>query len=121
MGAFLLVEALQIGDVLEVVGVFLALFHSGVGNDVIAVLMDLQVNALLSQNIHHLLQDLGVGGGGGGHVQHHRLGGLSGRFGGSRSRGFFLFGAAGGQGQAQHQGQSQGQKLLVHHCFLQFL
>ena len=69
MGAAGGVEVVQIRNVLEVVGVLLAVLNSGVGNHIVAVLVDLQVDALLGQNGYALLQDLGVGRGRSGHVQ----------------------------------------------------
>ena len=118
VGAVLSVEVVQIGDVLEVVGVLGALFHSGVGDHIVAVDMDFQVDALLGQNGHALLQNFGVGRGGGGHVQNGGLRGLSRSFGFSRGLGLggglLLGAAAGGQRQAQHQGQCQSQQFL--HC-----
>lgn len=62
MGAAGGVEVIQIGDVLEVVGVLITVLHGGIGHHIVAVLVDLQVDALLGQNGYALLQDLGVGG-----------------------------------------------------------
>ena len=104
MGAAGLVELLQIGQVLEVVGVLVAVLHGGVGHHVVAVLVDHQLDALLRQDGHALVQNLGVGGGRGGHRQGDGLSGIA---------------AAGGQGQAQGQAQQQGQQLLFHVSFLQ--
>ena len=116
VGAVLSVEVVQIGDVLEVVGVLGALLHGGVGDHIVAVDVDLQVNALLFQDGNADFQNFGVGSGGSSHVQHGGLcGSLSGGFGlsGLLRRGL-LGAAAGGQGQAQHQGQCQSQQFF--HC-----
>ena len=82
MGAAGLVELLQIGQVLEVVGVLVAVLHGGVGHHVVAVLVDHQLDALLRQDGHALVQNLGVGGGGGGHRQGDGLSGIAARLGG---------------------------------------
>lgn len=81
-----------------------AVLHGGVGHHVVAVLVDHQLDALLRQDGHALVQNLGVGGGRGGHRQGDGLSGIA---------------AAGGQGQAQGQAQQQGQQLLFHVSFLQ--
>ena len=69
VGAILSVEVVQIGDVLEVVGVNAAVLHRGVGLDVVGKLHDLQVDSLLRQQFLHHGQDLGVGSGRGAHLQ----------------------------------------------------
>ena len=103
---------------LEVVGILSTLLHGGVGDHIVAVDMDLQVDALLGQDGYALLQDLSVGSGGSGNVQHGGFrGSLSGGFGLSgllRGGRGLLGAAAGGQGQAQHQGQCQSQQFF--HC-----
>ena len=60
MGAVALIEVIQVGDVLEVVGIQLTAFHRGIGNDVIVELRDLQGDALLGQQIPDHFQDLSV-------------------------------------------------------------
>ena len=98
MGAAVLVEIVHVGDVLEVVGIQLAVLHVVVGQHVVVVIHDLQGDALLGQDLLGLLQDLGVGRGGRAHLQ-----------------GGPLLAAAGGQqGQAQRRRQSQGQSFLFH-------
>ena len=122
MGAAGLVELLQIGQVLEVVGVLVAVLHGGVGHHVVAVLVDHQLDALLRQDGHALVQNLGVGGGRGGHRQGDGLSGIAARLGGGTViSGAAVIGgaAAGGQGQAQGQAQQQGQQFLFHVSFLQ--
>ena len=118
MGAALGVEVIQIGDVLEVVGVLLTVLHSGVGDHIVAVLMDLQVNTLLCQNGNALFQNFGVGRGRGGYVQRHGLlifGGLL-RL-GVAVGGVIGLAAAGGQGQGEGQGQQSGKNLVFHGSF----
>ena len=124
MGAAGGVEVIQIGDVLEVVGVLIAVLHGGIGHHIVAVLMNLQVDALFGQNGYALLQDLGVGGGRGGHVQSNgllRLGGLLGLrvIGGVGLGRVIRLAAAGGEGQGQRQGQQSGKNLVFHVLFLQ--
>ena len=98
VGAVAGVEVVHVGDVLEVVGVQLAVLHVVVGQHVVIVIHNLQGDAVLGQDLLGLLQDLGVGRGGRAHLQ----GGL-------------LLAAAGGQqGQAQRRRQSQGQSFLFH-------
>ena len=70
VGAIALVELIHVGDVLEVVGVQGAVLHGQVGLDIVVELHDLQGNALLRQQVFHHFQNLGVGGGGGAHLQH---------------------------------------------------
>ena len=123
MGAAGGVEVIQIGDVLEVVGVLITVLHGGIGHHIVAVLVDLQVDALLGQNGYALLQDLGVGGGRGGYVQSDGLLGLGGlglRVIGGVSLGRVIgLAAAGGEGQGQRQGQQSGKNLVFHVLFLQ--
>ena len=69
MGAVLGVEAVQIGGVLEVVGVHLTVFGDEVGLDVVAEFLDLQRDALLGEDVLGNLQNLGVGRGGSGNDQ----------------------------------------------------
>ena len=59
------VEAVQVRGVLEVVGVKLAVFKSGVGQDVIIENNDLEIVAFLGEEGLDLLKDLGVRGRGG--------------------------------------------------------
>ena len=66
MGAVLGVEVLQIGQVLEVVGVHGAVIHHGVGYHVVVVALDIQCDVLGGQDLLGDFQDLGVGRGGGG-------------------------------------------------------
>ena len=67
MGAVLGVEVLQIGQVLEVVGVHGAVLHHGVGHNVVIVDLNVQGDVLGGQDLLGDLQDLGVGRGGSGH------------------------------------------------------
>ena len=55
------VEVLEVGQVLEVVGVDAAVFNEGVGGDVVVDDLDLQCDTLLSQDVLDDLEDLGVG------------------------------------------------------------
>ena len=65
MGAVLLVEALEVGAMLEVVGVNLALLGGGVGQDVVGELGDGELVALLLENLlDRAVQNLSVGRGG---------------------------------------------------------
>ena len=91
MGAVLFIEVVQVGDVLEVVGIQLALFQRGVGDDIVVEFHDLQIVAFVSQNLLDNFQNLGVGRGGCADLD----GLIVGRT------------AAGGQGQGQCQGQYQ--------------
>ena len=103
------IEIIQIGDVLEVVGVLVAVLHSGVGDHIVAVLVDYQINSLLLQNGNALLENLSVGSGRSGHSQRNSLRGVCVAagiiIGGVRA----AIAAAGckrkGQGQSQQQGQ----------------
>ena len=61
VGAVGLVEAVEIGGVLEVVGVEIAVLQGGVGQNVVVIDHNLQVVALLGQLIFDQLKDLGVG------------------------------------------------------------
>ena len=94
MGASLGVEIVQIGDVLEKVRRLVAVLHSGVGEDVVGILGDHQFDALFLQDIHALVQNFGMRGGGSGNLE-------GGRF----------FTAAGGQAQGQNQSQEEGKNL----------
>ena len=96
MGAVFFIEAVHVGDVLEVVGIQLALFQRGVGDDVVFELDDLQSVAFLGQDLLGDLQDLGVGSGGCADLDGLVVGGT----------------AAGGQSQNQGQGQNQSNDLL---------
>lgn len=114
MGAVLLVEAVEVGGVLEVVGIDLAALGDKVGLHIVAELNDLQVDALLGQNLLGHIQDLGMGRGGGGDLQGRagQLAGLSGGLGGRfRSAGSSAFsgGGLGGRGGGAAGGEAQGQ------------
>ena len=63
VGALLLIEVVQVGLMLEVVGVALAILNDGVGDHVVIVLLDVQRNALVGQDLLADLQDLAVGAG----------------------------------------------------------
>ena len=91
---------------LEEVSVLCAFLNSGVGDHVVAVLGDHQLDALLSQDVDDLCQDLSVGGGGSCHLQGDGL--CCGVFCGS------LFAAAAGA-QANSHGQSQDQSQDLFH------
>ena len=130
MGAVLLVEGIQIGGVLEVVGVHLTALGDQVGLDVIGVLDDLQRDALLSQNVLGNAEDLGMGHRGGGHLDGGagQVVGLGGGLAGDRLRGDslggggFAGGSGGGGGAAGGQAQGQrtcedGGKQLFHDSF----
>ena len=119
MGAVLLVEAVEVGGVLEVVGIDLAALGDKVGLHIVAELNDLQVDALLGQNLLGHIQDLGMGRGGGGDLQGRagQLAGLSsglgGRFrsaGSSAFSGGSLGGGGGGAAGGEAQGQSSGKR-----------
>ena len=118
MGTMLGVVVLHVGGVLEVVGVVLPLFHSGVGDHIVAIFHDFQGNALFLQGFDHLLEDFGVGGGGSAHPQGDGLAVVGGFV------GLALFlsggggGAAGGQAQSHGQGQEQCKDLFHVGCFL---
>ena len=66
IGALFLIEIVQIGDMLEVVGVDLTAVYHQVGLDIVLKLGDLQLPALLGENLRGLGQNLRMGGGGGG-------------------------------------------------------
>ena len=110
MGAVLLVKAVKVGGVLEVVGIDLAALGDKVGLHIVAELNDLQVDALLGQNLLGHIQDLGMGRGGGGDLQG-RAGQLAGFGGGLRSTGSSAFsgGSLGGGGGGAAGGEAQGQ------------
>ncbi len=63
MGSLLLVEALQIGDMLEIVAVDLSAFHYLVGKDIVIKFLHFQCPSLLCQNLGSLFQDLRMGSG----------------------------------------------------------
>ena len=67
MGAVLGIEVLQIGQVLEVVGVHGTVVNHSVGNNIVVVDLDVQGDVLGGQDLLGDLQDLGVGRGGSGH------------------------------------------------------
>ena len=98
VGAVVGVEAVHVGDVLEVVGVQLTLLHGGVGHDVVIKLRDFQGVALFGQDFLGHFQDFGVGGGGGAHLDGLAVG-LAG---------------AGAQRQHQENRQRQGDESLFH-------
>ena len=66
MRAVLRVKIVQIGLVLEVIGVHLSGLHYIVRNDVVVKLLDLQGNAALREDLLGHFQDLRMRGGGGG-------------------------------------------------------
>ena len=118
MGTVLLVEAVEVGGVLEVVGINLAALGDEVGLDVIAELNNLEVDALLGQNLLGHVQNLGVGRGGGGDLQG-RTGQFAGLGGGLGSRGRSSralgggsdgIGRSGGAAGGQRQGQRSGER-----------
>jgi len=76
-GLAVLVEAVQVGLVLEEVGVQLLVLHGHVGLHVVAEFLDLQVHALGLEPGLDEVQDLGVRHGRGGHLEH--VGGLRGK------------------------------------------
>ena len=107
---------------LEVVGVNLAALGDEVGLDVVAELNNLEVDALLGQNLLGHVQNLGMGRGGGSDLQGRTgqfaglggglgsLGGSCGALGGGSLRGCGdgisrSGGAAGGQRQGQRSGE----------------
>ena len=63
VGALLLIEVVQVGLMLEVVGVALAILNDGVGDHIVIVLLDVQSDALVGQDLLADLQDLAVGAG----------------------------------------------------------
>ena len=67
VGALLGVEVIQIGDMLEVVGVQRTVFDHSVRHNIIIVDLNIQRNVLGSQDLLGNLQDLGVRRGGSGH------------------------------------------------------
>ena len=60
MGAVLCIEVVQIRLMLEIVGIALAVLNDVVGNDVVVVLLNIQRDALFSQNVLADLQNLAV-------------------------------------------------------------
>ena len=123
MGAVLLVEAVEVGGVLEVVGVNLAALGDEVGLDVVAELNNLEVDALLGQNLLGHVQDLGMGRGGGSDLQGRTgqfaglggglgsLGGSCGALGGGSLRGCGDgISRSGGAASGQRQGQRSGER-----------
>ena len=73
MRALLGIEIVQIRLVLEVVGVQRAVFHTGVGHDVIVKFHNVQLHIVLGQEGLHMLQDFRVRAGRRAHLQRHRL------------------------------------------------
>ena len=114
------VIAVQIGGVLEVVGVQRTVGQGAVGQHIVVIDHDLQVVALFGQSVLHLLQDLGVRGGAGAHGDGLQVAGLGdGGAGGVRAGAGHgggaaaLAGAAGKRAQGQHEGQGKS-KFLLH-------
>src|SRR5690606_15081968 len=68
-------EGFKVRDVLEVVGVQLAVAQRQVGKDIVVEHHDLEIDALGGQVRLHKLQHLRVGHGGRAHLEHRRLGG----------------------------------------------
>jgi len=62
VGVVLLVKVLQVGAVLEVVGVDSAVFDNGVGHDIVIVDLDVEGDVLLGEDALHDLEDLSVRG-----------------------------------------------------------
>ena len=118
------IEAVQIRGVLEVVGVELAVFKSGVGQNVIIENNDLEIVAFLGEEGLDLLKDLGVRGGGSADGDGLFRGGLFGRgFGRSFRSGSFGSGggfrggrggggAAGGQREQQRESEDNRKNLF---------
>ena len=94
------VEGVEVGGVLEVVGVQAPVLHGGVGLDVVGVLHDVQGDALLLQELGSLPQDLRVGSDAGAYLDGLAVGGLL---------------AAGGEGEDEDQGKNDGDELF-HGC-----
>ena len=69
-GLAILVEAVQVGLVLEEVHVQLLVFHGDVGLHVVAEFLDLQIHTLGFELGFDEIQDFGVRHGGCGHFQH---------------------------------------------------
>ncbi|MNZ53806.1 hypothetical protein D3C78_716930 [compost metagenome] len=100
MGAFTFVEALQVRQGLEVVGVQALLVYLYVGLYVVSEDLDLQVHAFLGQGRLDQLQNFGMG---------------------HRGRGNHQFLGGGSQaGERQGSGQGSGQQGLLHGgpCFV---
>ena len=96
MGAVVLVEIIEIGLVLEIVGVKIAVFGGDVGQHIVVILHDFQCDSLLFQQLGGLTQDLGVRRDAGSHLES-------------------LFGtlsAAGGQRQCQKQYKHKGYRFF---------
>ena len=102
VGAVGLVKAVQIGGVLEIVSVQIAVLQGGVGQDVVVIDDDLQVIALFGQLILHQFEDFRMGGGAG---ADHQGGQLVSRAGGDAER-------------RQKQDGEQQSKNLFHGLFL---
>ena len=69
------VVAIEVGLVLEEVGIQLLVFHCGIGLDVVAEFAHLQIHALRLELGFHKVQDLGVWHGRRCDLEHH-IGGL---------------------------------------------
>ena len=120
------VEAVEVGGVLEVVCVKLAVCKSGVGQDVIIVNNDLKVVALGSKNVLDGLKDLGVGGGACADDQRGQGSGSFGRVCGSLGCGRLRGGggacaatASGENAECEYECEDDG-KSLLHFVFLLF-
>ena len=131
MGAVLSVEVIQIGAVLEIVGVQVSLFQGGVGQHIVGELHHFQVVALGGQLVFNRVEDLRVGGDGRAYLDGDQLrrslllgsllgggfGGLSGGLrGGLFRRGLRRF--AGAADGAQGQDQSQGDDKQLFHGYV---
>ena len=127
IGAVVLVEVEQIGQMLEVVRIQIARFQCLVGQDVVGELFDLKLNALLGEEGLDGLENLGMGSGRRADDELDGLGGFSGLalFGLScisGGRGFdrslggrlgrLLRRRAGRQRRNQHKGQQRGKDFL---------
>ena len=119
VGAVAGVELVHVGDMLEVVGVQVAVLHRGVGLNVVVEDRDLQGDALLGQQLLDHLQDLGVGRGRGSYLKNGtfqaaglgRAGLRRGRLRGGGSGGAAVA-AAGQQAERQHAGEEQRDKFF---------
>ena len=94
LGAFLGIEVVQIGLVLEGVGVQILAVQSHVGLHIVGIFDDLQIDAFSLEHVFGSIQDLGVRRGRGAHL--HGGGGLGmanqstgGQHGGQRQQKFF--------------------------------
>ena len=106
MGAVLGIEGVEVGLMLEVVGVALAVLNHIVGNHVVGILGDLQGPAVLGEDFTGDLQDFGMRRGGGGDADGLVV--------------TLLAAAACEQTEAQHAGQYQS-NCLFHNEYTPFL